>query len=85
MPVRDAPSRPLTRRQEEVLILLGDGLTFKETGAILGIKERTVKAFALKLRKKFDVPRSRDLAVCSRRYFLGGPLVPKTAKSKAQW
>jgi DNA-binding CsgD family transcriptional regulator len=68
---------PVTRRQEEVLILIGDGLTFAQIGTLLGITPRGVKKHSDTLRSKFGVATSRELIPCARRYFSAGPLVPR--------
>ena len=77
LPKRSQKGRALTRRQEEALVLIGDGLTFPQIAVILGITPRGVKALSDKLRAKFDVQHSRELIPCSRRYFAAGPLVPR--------
>lgn len=37
------PIRPLTRRQEQIAHLVGDGFTYHEIGAMLRISPRTVQ------------------------------------------
>jgi len=42
----------LTARQEEILRLIADGLTYSEVAEILGVTDGTVKKHMLQLRKK---------------------------------
>jgi DNA-binding CsgD family transcriptional regulator len=42
----------LTERQEEILRLIADGLTYSEVAEILGVTDGTVKKHMLQLRKK---------------------------------
>lgn len=61
--VPEVPEGPrLSPRQNEVLNLIADGLTNSEIGDVLGITERTVKAYAQELYTKLGV-RNRAGAV----------------------
>jgi DNA-binding CsgD family transcriptional regulator len=71
------PSQPLTKRQEDVLALLGEGITLRKTADILGISWATTAAHAATLRRKFAVKTSRELIPAAFRYFDRGPMVPK--------
>lgn len=71
------PRERLSRRQEEVLLLIGDGLTMPEIGDRLGITSRTVKAHVLTIRRKFDAPTMRALIPSSRRYFQKAAMIPR--------
>jgi DNA-binding CsgD family transcriptional regulator len=82
LPKRSQKGRALTRRQEEALVLIGDGLTFPQIADILGITPRGVKALSDKLRAKFDVTHSRELIPCARRYFAKEAMVPKKKGSR---
>jgi DNA-binding NarL/FixJ family response regulator len=42
-PAGGPPGPELTPRQREILVLVADGLTYKEVGAALGLSENTVK------------------------------------------
>jgi DNA-binding NarL/FixJ family response regulator len=53
---------PLTPREQEVLMLIADGLSNREIGAQLGIAERTAKFHVASLNAKLEV-RSRAEAV----------------------
>lgn len=52
---------PPSPRQNEVLLLVGKGLTNEEIGEELGIGARTVKQHVEKLVKKLGVKRKREL------------------------
>lgn len=62
-PTRTPPHRPaaLSPRQQQVLILVVDGLTDREIGEQLGISARTVRMHVDALRLKFGVERRRQL------------------------
>lgn len=51
----------LTGRQEQVLRLIGEGMTAKEIGVRLGITARTVKFHSDELRRKYNVQNVRQL------------------------
>ena len=60
-PVRTPHSR-LTRREREVLLLLGQRLTDREIGERLFIGPRTVQGHVSRLRDKLDVRNGREAA-----------------------
>ncbi len=60
---------PLTERQQEVLRLAGDGLTYQEIAAELGIKPETAKNHAAAVKRKLGVRSKRGLVPASRAYF----------------
>jgi len=55
------PYRPLTRREREIVSLLGDGLTSKEIALKLDLSYRTVEVYRAKLLKKFGVSNTSAL------------------------
>jgi DNA-binding CsgD family transcriptional regulator len=46
----------LSPRETEVISCLADGQTWKECAAVLGISERTVRAYVENIRRKLGVP-----------------------------
>lgn len=81
----DKPAKPRTRptrRQEEVLALLGEGMTDKEIAAALGFKPRTSRAHVQTLKRKFAVSSRRQLIPISYTYFSSGVMVPKKRMPK---
>ncbi len=61
----------LTERQEQVLRLAGDGLTYREIGDELAIKPETAKHHAKVICKKLGATSKRELVVLARAYFNG--------------
>ena len=55
------PYRALTRREREIVSLLGDGLTSKEIALKLDLSHRTVEVYRAKLLKKFGVSNTSAL------------------------
>lgn len=70
------PRQRLSRRQEEILALLLEGMNMTEMAEALGIEHRTVRAHLATLRRKFAVRESRHLIPAAIRYFAKGPMVP---------
>jgi DNA-binding CsgD family transcriptional regulator len=56
----------LTRREEQVLELTGDGFSIPEIAMQLGHSERTAKYFSDRLRHKFHVQKRRYLIQVAR-------------------
>ncbi len=54
-PVAAAPAKHLTRREEEILRLMHDGLTNEEIASKLVISVHTVKRHATNIYRKLDV------------------------------
>jgi DNA-binding CsgD family transcriptional regulator len=52
---------PLSRRETEVLRLLGDGKTTSEIAAKLKISLKTVNEYCARLKKKLDAPKFNQL------------------------
>lgn len=65
-PWRDA----LTPRQEEVLLLIGDGYTYRQIGDRLGISVSGVRKIQAKLCAKLKAANKQELVVAARRYFM---------------
>jgi DNA-binding NarL/FixJ family response regulator len=63
----------LTRRQREILALLGCGVTNRKLAATLGITERTVKAHVAVLLDKFKVDNRTELALVAHEARLRSP------------
>jgi len=63
---RDAP---LTQREQEVLVLLAEGLTYEAIGERLGIAKRTARAHVVALQEKFDA--ANNAQVVARGYERG--------------
>jgi DNA-binding NarL/FixJ family response regulator len=57
----DGPTDWLTPRQREVLKLLAEGRTAKETGAILGISPRTVESHKYDIMRALGLERTAEL------------------------
>ncbi|MBB1254738.1 helix-turn-helix transcriptional regulator [Streptomyces sp. OF3] len=55
----------LTRRERQVLLLLGTGMNNRELAAELGIAERTVKAHTARVLEKLRLPSRLEAAVAS--------------------
>lgn len=63
-------ARPkLTHTQQEVLLLIGDGLTAWEIGEARGTTESGAGKTIIVLKRKFGVRRKSELVMCSHRYF----------------
>lgn len=62
--------RPLTPRQEEVLVLVGDGHSYPAIAAKLGISLNGVRRLEERLRKKLGARNKQELVVAARRYFM---------------
>ncbi len=66
-PARLADRRPaLSPRQEQVLLLLGDGLGLGEIAARLGISEWTVRTYRDEGRRRLDARTTAQAAVLVR-------------------
>jgi DNA-binding NarL/FixJ family response regulator len=66
-----APRPKLTATQEEVLILIGDGLTYPEIAAARGVSESAVeKCVQRQLKPKFGVRRKSELVKLAQRHFI---------------
>lgn len=80
----DAPIRPLTKRQEEVARLVGQGLSYKAIGARLHISRHTarahVQAIALLLPQS-DAPAYRQVQVWAFWTFRTSPEGHPTARA----
>ncbi len=61
----------LTERQEQVLRLAGDGLTYQEIADELAIKPETAKFHAKAVWTKLGATSKRELIVLARSYFNG--------------
>ncbi len=61
----------LTERQEQVLRLAGDGLTYREIADELAIKPETAKHHAKAVCRKLGAASKRELVVLARSYFNG--------------
>ncbi|MEI7815922.1 MAG: response regulator transcription factor [Desulfuromonadales bacterium] len=55
-------TQQITEREQEILILVGQGYTSKEIANRLGIKINTVQVHRANLMKKLDVPNAANLA-----------------------
>ena len=60
---------PLTGREQEVLVLLAEGLTYEAIGARLGIAKRTARAHVVAIQEKFDA--ANNAQVVARGYERG--------------
>jgi len=58
---------PLTRREEEIVLLCASGLQNKEIGLRLGISDNTVRAHLAKIFKRFDLTSRADAKALVRR------------------
>jgi DNA-binding CsgD family transcriptional regulator len=66
--VRDAGAlEPLSPQEEKVLALVADGKTNKETAAVLGLSDKTVKNYLSRIFAKLQVNRRAAAAVLYRR------------------
>lgn len=78
---------PLTRREEDVLRALGEGLSNKEIGARLGIAEKTVKVHLGHIFSKLDVYDRTQAVLTARRLGIlslakpGGALRPLSCQT----
>ena len=77
-PIGDAVARrialrekhcPLTAREQEVLVLLAEGLTYEAIGERLGIAKRTARAHVVAIQEKFDA--ANNAQVVARGYERG--------------
>ncbi|MER6574295.1 LuxR C-terminal-related transcriptional regulator [Nonomuraea sp. NPDC001023] len=59
--VHDSPETILTPREEEVLNLIADGLTYSRVAATLAVSVRTVETHVANIRKKLGVSSRREL------------------------
>ncbi|HKA90005.1 MAG TPA: response regulator transcription factor [Haliangiales bacterium] len=57
----DTPEDPLTRRERQVLQLVAEGKTTKETAVILGISAKTVESHRTRLMQKLDIHETAGL------------------------
>jgi|LakMenEpi03Aug12_release.lakeMendotaPanAssembly.Ray.scaffolds.fasta_scaffold697035_2 DNA-binding NarL/FixJ family response regulator len=65
-------SGPLTRRELEVLAMIGDGIAYDDIGARLGITERTVRAHVVSAKEKLGAANTTHaVAICFTRGLLG--------------
>ena len=55
-------TQQITEREQEILIMVGQGYTSKEIAKRLNIKTNTVQVHRAHLMKKLDVPNSANLA-----------------------
>lgn len=62
-PERDADEPPLTRRERQLLRLISEGLTNRQIGERLGIREKTVKNYVSGLLAKLGMERRTQAAV----------------------
>jgi DNA-binding NarL/FixJ family response regulator len=60
---------PLTSREQEVLVLLAEGLTYEAIGARLGIAKRTARAHVVAIQEKLDA--ANNAQVVARGYERG--------------
>ena len=60
---------PLTSREQEVLVLLAEGLTYEAIGERLGIAKRTARAHVVAIQEKFDA--ANNAQVVARGYERG--------------
>lgn len=74
------PRQRLSRRQEEILALLLEGMNMTEMAEALGIEHRTVRAHLATLRRKFGCHETRHLIPAGIRYYAHGPMIPKRKK-----
>ncbi len=64
------PRVNLTEKEEEALLLAGDGLTIPQIAEKLGgVHPNTVKARLKSVRRKLNVDRKSGLVIAARRYF----------------
>jgi DNA-binding NarL/FixJ family response regulator len=64
MSLDDAPSTPgLTPRQEQILALIGEGMTNREIGQRLGVAEKTIKNSVTGLLACLNMQRRSQAAV----------------------
>ena len=61
--------QPLTPREQEVLVLLAEGLTYEAIGERLGIAKRTARAHVVAIQEKFDA--ANNAQVVARGYERG--------------
>jgi two-component system NarL family response regulator len=64
-----AASCRITRREREIVLLIGKGFSNKEIGSKLGITERTVKAHLTAIYKKLHLPGRLSLGLLFANYF----------------
>jgi two-component system response regulator DevR len=57
------PTPMLTARQEQILVLIGDGLTNREIGVRLGVAEKTIKNCVTGLLACLNMQRRSQAAV----------------------
>lgn len=65
--------KPLTPRQEEVLVLVGDGYSYPAIARQLGISLNGVRRLEERLRDKLGARNKQELVVEARRYFMRTP------------
>ena len=65
---------PLTARQKEILDLVGRGLTYREAGEALGLKERTVKYHMEQIKKSLQLKKREQVIA----YALRGGCEPES-------
>jgi two-component system response regulator NreC len=58
---RDAPADPLTSREKQVLQLIAEGKTTKETAADLGISVKTAESHRTRIMQKLDIHETAGL------------------------
>lgn len=68
LPTGDAGHPPLTTRRIEVLSLMAQGLTYKETGARLYISERTVKYHMGEIIERLQVANKRQTVAYAKKH-----------------
>ncbi len=61
--------KKLTRRQEDVLAVIGDGHRGKQAAELLGICDEQVYWHVKHLKEIFGVQKIGDLVPCARNYF----------------
>ena len=67
VPAKDAINEPLTSRQEEVLVLIGEGKSDQEIGEILHLTEATVRSHVHRIIQRLGVEnRAQAVAYANR-------------------